>query len=513
MAYANKLDRRMMPFTCERAFKDVSNTIGTIFLDRDEGEKLVKIDLPLPDAVFSPKTVINMKDNHMVINHASPSASPPETPLVTVRDNIANAENKSPILFKFCGEWSSEEEPRPAVIDALANSCVRIKNKVSLVDSYDTFTTTGGTDTASVGGFSKGSRGSKASKGSKAPSRGLQSRSSNKTKGSNSTGNKGDKLEEEDGGQPKRPLIIERPITPDSNGNNKKIAVKLTPEEAKRMAIIADMEAKEKEYMARLAMIRQKDQEEDEKFMSEVAELKGKEYTLDRSGKAIPVNMLKADKLPVPISLDATIADMADNTENMSKSKGRKGSNLVGRAQTAGPTVGGGGRKASVIGSKKGEEDAFFQVSNYQQPSLLATMTLTAGVNLKEGDGVKAGPKRPDDPKHMSRKQFTSHQTLMDTAVPLTAPTGGKLVTGSAPGSAGSINGAKDLSIELPETGSPRETEGGNLTRPRGSPEGRVEEEGGKKDLNLILVSAPDWGVNPSSTKYEPSYSPPRKVS
>lgn len=63
--------------------------------------------------------------------------------------------------------------------------------------------------------------------------------------------------------------------------------------------------------------------------------------------------------------------------------------------------------------NQKGNEGNFFRYSDTHQPSLLTSIDLKPGVNVKEGDGLKQGPLRIEESKHMSRKQFTLHQSML----------------------------------------------------------------------------------------------------
>jgi hypothetical protein len=155
MIFENYIQRKVVPYTFDRSRKEVSCTLSTLFLNRDKGE---------------------------IPQEASSSNS----------------------LLTYSTEWNIEEEPHCVPIDVLATGSVRIKKK-PVVDAYPTLTDSRGTDTASVGGFSQ------RSKGSKAQSRALTSRSSNRSKGTK----KGEKDEfEETEEKSKKPIIVERPVTP-----------------------------------------------------------------------------------------------------------------------------------------------------------------------------------------------------------------------------------------------------------------------------------------------------------
>lgn len=65
-----------------------------------------------------------------------------------------------------------------------------------------------------------------------------------------------------------------------------------------------------------------------------------------------------------------------------------------------------------------------FQESGTVQPSLLETMRLSSGVQLKEGDQAKHGPEASNDPLRMSRREF-----MVTNAVSSLAWVAGSLTT------------------------------------------------------------------------------------
>jgi hypothetical protein len=258
------------------------------------------------------------------------------------------------------------------------------------------------------------------------------------------------------------------------------------------------MEAREKAESERYARIKQQEKEEDEKYELQVNELKGQEFTLDRSGSIIPILHIKPEKLPGPLTLGLAINEVE---EVVPVKKGRKSSTQEkGRAQTADAAKGGGKKNKE----KESPRDPFFRNADNHQPPLLTTIMLKAGVNLKEGEGQRAGPQRTEDSKHMSRKQFQTHQSFLDSQ----ASAAGTNTLAAAESPKGGATSGK-LTIEAPESVTPR----ASAKAPAASSPGRDEDA---KDKNVLLTTAADWGANPSNGSYTPGYSPavkPNEVS
>ena len=190
--------------------------------------------------------------------------------------------------------------------------------------------------------------------------------------------------------------------------------------------------------------------------------------------------MYTGDRLPTPLTL---VMSLGENEQEKPPAK-RKNSNAKknnNQNETNNNTK-----------NKKNETvDPFFRVSDTHQPSLLSVIELKAGVTLKEGDGQKAGPQRQEDMKHMSRQQFTSHQTTLSISLSSTLPS------------------------EVPETDSPREMKIKNskkdniITADTFICSDRIE--GDKKDRNKKLMDDPNWGVNTSNNSFVPYFIPSNK--
>ena len=145
------------------------------------------------------------------------------------------------------------------------------------------------------------------------------------------------------------------------------------------------LEAKEVEMQEHLALM---------KSLSE------KNFTYDDDGSLIIIEPLEANKLPPPLGMNIE-NDIQDWHEPVRDSKGKKpGSKGDG---SKGGTANG---KPRTPKKKKGETPVFFTVSTVAQPTLISTMTVNAGVSLKEGKKGKAGPEVMGDSSHISRKEY-----------------------------------------------------------------------------------------------------------
>eukprot|EP00598_Pedospumella_elongata_P007694 CAMPEP_0184976798 /NCGR_PEP_ID=MMETSP1098-20130426/7695_1 /TAXON_ID=89044 /ORGANISM="Spumella elongata, Strain CCAP 955/1" /LENGTH=565 /DNA_ID=CAMNT_0027499735 /DNA_START=41 /DNA_END=1738 /DNA_ORIENTATION=+ len=152
-------------------------------------------------------------------------------------------------------------------------------------------------------------------------------------------------------------------------------------------------------------------------------ELRGKKFVLDRYGKPVVVGSVNAEKLapfstPVIPNIKGTGQDM--DLDNMST-----GSQDVGRRKGSQTSMGSQDNKPKkkqfvrVAGSRGVEESSF-------KPTLSLAVTLSGiehipklqpGVVVRSSTSVRSGEKVPDDPKHMSRKQYLSQSLSRRSAL------------------------------------------------------------------------------------------------
>jgi hypothetical protein len=142
-------------------------------------------------------------------------------------------------------------------------------------------------------------------------------------------------------------------------------------------------------------------------------ELRGKKFVLDRYGKPVVVGNVNADRLPpfsTPLGLNIKPSGGETDLDNTSTgSGGSLGPTRKGSQQSDA----GKGKKRNFIrvaGSRGVEENSF-------KPTLSLAVTLSGvevipklnpGVSVRSSTSVRSGERLPDDPKHLSRRQYES---------------------------------------------------------------------------------------------------------
>ncbi|GMI46049.1 hypothetical protein TrCOL_g13592 [Triparma columacea] len=125
-------------------------------------------------------------------------------------------------------------------------------------------------------------------------------------------------------------------------------------------------------------------------------QLSGKEYTIDDDGSVIMVDVPDAKALPpaTGFKVDSSIFDVQEDSS-------------PGSRMTPNSKRGKRGKKKPGSSHKKKRTDAdYFTVSSTAQPALISTMTISAGVSLKEGGRGKSGPEVTGGPGKMSRREY-----------------------------------------------------------------------------------------------------------
>lgn len=387
--------------------------------------------------------------------------------------------------------WAAEEEPVPCAIDTWARGAVALKTKPkSRYEEYQ--------DEADVLRRSEGGPASVGSRRSRLTSRSKKSR--------------GDTAAS-------KPQLIERPSSPPPGASGGR---PVSPSVAVRAQALAEMRAKEAEAQKRAKEAEAAARLEKERHDKIAREIKGKDFTYDIDGTVMPVTNVNTSKLP-PQFTEVGVA--IDTVEDTSKRKHKDDS-------------------AKARARRKESEMTFFLESGVAQPPLTETIELAPGVVLREGEAVLEGPDLKSDPQHMSRKDFTMHQSMLETQqIGASLLGGGSMelgmtTMGSAPPSllaaaaargshsTGALDGnradaeGKAESKDAPAT----EATGGPAVDPGTIPDfdptaGGVRVStapgaGGEpvRDVNLELTRAPTWGANVSERQepFSPG-SPPRR--
>ncbi|GMI17197.1 hypothetical protein TrLO_g6314 [Triparma laevis f. longispina] len=146
--------------------------------------------------------------------------------------------------------------------------------------------------------------------------------------------------------------------------------------------------------------------------------LSDKNFMFDDDGSVIIIEGPEAKALPPPGGMNVA-SDIYDVEEEVEREKSRKG----GRGGSRGGSRGGGSRGGGSRGGgsrggarAKKHEDPHFKVSSTSQPSFIQTMTISAGVSLKEGQRGKAGPDVTGGPGQITRRDYEERKRREEEA-------------------------------------------------------------------------------------------------
>ncbi|KAG5180763.1 hypothetical protein JKP88DRAFT_322917 [Tribonema minus] len=130
-----------------------------------------------------------------------------------------------------------------------------------------------------------------------------------------------------------------------------------------------------------------------------IANLKGREWTLDGQGHLLEVKRPNPDSLPAVVpTLGVEVRDIGLDKTAPNKSLGSSLGRQSRKTRVAH------GRKASSTTAPPAA--VFFAEDPVAQPSLLLTVDLAPGVGLRQNDVVKEGPPPIVDPMHLSKQEF-----------------------------------------------------------------------------------------------------------
>lgn len=274
------------------------------------------------------------------------------------------------------------------------------------------------------------------------------------------------------GGYDQRRQSTSLPATKEPKGKTPK--AKLSPEEAEREQRLRDEIASRKAVQEMQRLQIEKDKEELKQLELLQKELRGKEYGYDHNGQVVVLNKLDPEKLPAyAVGLRVNVFDNMDGFDDPAMA------DAADRAKK--------GKKGEEKVAKKANETLdFIQQVQGGQPSVMQTMQVAMGVTLREGGGVKPGPKQVPSKEHMSRSDY---MTLV----------GRQEASDAAPDAGDTLKAATPTS-DKPEwmaDGVPWQ------------PSFEIVEPLAPPDPNQILISAPDWGQNPS---VKSAYAPPTQI-
>ena len=243
---------------------------------------------------------------------------------------------------------------------------------------------------------------------------------------------------------------------------------------------------------------------EHEDMMKELAD---KNYTYDDEGKLIIIEPLDSSSLPPPggMNVGTVINDVVEEAENSSPNSRR------GKRNARSPKSGsrGGKRPGSQQKKREGEPEPkpFFTVSSVAQPSFIQSMTISAGVSLKEGLRLKAGPEVTGDSSHLSRKDYNERRRRDEESY-YNSIGGGSSIGGfdsdfdldnQTIGSNESLtlDGTEYLGSPRQETELPTAKQLGDIDSLSGARKAKPQQatpENTAADAHEVLLSDPNWG-------------------
>jgi len=368
--------------------------------------------------------------------------------------------------------WVAEKEPQSTQCDTWARGAVVVKKK----------------------------RAVKAGKGEEPKQKSNYSfrRQSAATKGKSK---KKDKLEDFDDDDEAEDVLIRTVGTPTDpleiglkrrNGDDKELTATEIAN-AKELQEIEDKEAAERERRKRMLDQEKAEIESHEKL---VKELKGKDYTFDQNGNVILITPMSKDSLrPLQLNLGVSVTNLLNDDEvSQKKPRKRKGN----KKKT-------GGNQHTMDAGSIG-----YFTSSVLQPSILSSVSLNPGVDIMEGEKKKTGPRRKPAKQKMSRSDFLSHQSLLESKSAQSS-----LLVGKATSSLSSTSLAMDTAnlgaATLMTSMSMPVASIANATGRRPSQSDSVENSAEQRaqavrvaranqvrpgDASLLLTKSADWGAN-----------------
>jgi len=261
-----------------------------------------------------------------------------------------------------------------------------------------------------------------------------------------------------------------------------------------------EVEERAREEAEKKAQLIAERKEERNRLETLAKELKGKDYTFDANGQVVQITPINVDRLPPQsYNLDVQLIDRVNPSEEPPpeeiapvKSRSSRGSSKGGKRKKKGE------RKGQDRDDKKSE---FYRSIGNVQPSLLSTIVLSPGVDVKEGEAGRTGPDRQEDPQHMSRKNFVDHQTVLETQS--ISSNNQLLVSQGGYDRMFGVAGIRDMQFDAGEIDPLRGAT--SATKSPASPRNETL----ANDINLSLINDPNWGSSaPNSGTFIPSKIP-----
>jgi len=257
-----------------------------------------------------------------------------------------------------------------------------------------------------------------------------------------------------------------------------------------------------------------KDEEELERLEKLQKDLRDKEYAYDHKGQVVVLNKLDPDKFPAQaVGTRATVTDpeVAAREAAVAAKEAKEAAKAGGAARKE--------PKARAAKPRPPEVTDYVPDTSDAAPTMMEHMTVAGGVTLREGGGVKQGPPVPVDRTRMTRREFLH---MMSTR-PVPAGTLG--ATAGAAGGEQEYQHAAERGAGLGGTAGPGVAGAAHAVDPSPEPEldawaadgvpipPPAPEAETRVDPNEVLISQPDWGINPPPTGYAPPTLLPKPTS
>ena len=142
--------------------------------------------------------------------------------------------------------------------------------------------------------------------------------------------------------------------------------------------------------------------------------LSDKNFMFDDDGSVIIIDNPDPKSLPPPGGMSVA-SDVFDIEDEPPPSGRRTPGSRRGKKKKPGSRGSSRGGRRSPKG-KEAAGDTYFEVSAISQPSFIQTMTISAGVSLKEGRRGKSGPEVTGGAGHMSRKEYEERKAREEEA-------------------------------------------------------------------------------------------------
>ncbi|MFN3504086.1 MAG: hypothetical protein ACK4ZJ_17700, partial [Allorhizobium sp.] len=233
--------------------------------------------------------------------------------------------------------------------------------------------------------------------------------------------------------------------------------------DAARDQLLREMAQRERAERERREQAEARAKEAAERQERLARELRGKEYTLDRTGKVIVIARVKPDRLPRPVTPrvevvreeaeqlgDAAAPSQQPQQQQQQQQQqqsqpppsqpqphgSRRGASTAATASPSRQAARQGSQRRSAshrTGRRKREgtegtpelSEEFFRDKGSFQPLLRDTIMLSPGVILHEGQATVEGPLPPSDPLHMTRRQFSVRAACALWRCPASRPRAG----------------------------------------------------------------------------------------